>query len=57
MEIRKAVLGYIKACFYCGVAEMGPSQKACNMFTSCDKFCGVLLTLEDFLVSKQADGF
>lgn len=36
---------------------MGPSQKASNMFTSCDKFCGVLLTLEDFLVSKQADGF
>lgn len=61
MEIRKAVLGYVRACFYHGVSETGPSfyrtQKAWNIFTSCDKFSGVLLTLEDFVVSKQADGF
>lgn len=61
MEIRKAVLGYVKACFCLGVSETGPSfyrtQKTCNIFIPFDKFSGVLLSVEDFVVSKQAVGF
>lgn len=57
MEIRKAVLGYVKACFYHRVSETGPlfyrTQKAWNIFASCDKFSGVLLILEDFVVINR----
>lgn len=56
METRKAVLGMSKLIFI-RVSETGPlfyrTQKAWNIFASCDKFSGVLLILEDFVVINR----